>query len=193
MERCRSWFGRKSLTFEQDTRKQRWRVCPNPRNTVGAPRLPDETTDDDGTLRRLRVLRRDRRSRLQEDFPALQAMARRGRLDLPVIGVAKSGWTRDQFVERARGASAETRRRGSRRPSRSWSLLRYVDGDYTDPDTFARLRGSSASAAPGPLSGDSAEHVPLVIGQLADAELRARTRASSSRSRSGAISRRRRN
>ena len=33
-------------------------------------------------------------------FPALQAMARRGRLDVPVIGVAKAGWTRDQLVER---------------------------------------------------------------------------------------------
>ena len=32
-------------------------------------------------------------------FPALQSMARRGRLDVPVIGVAKSGWTRDQLVE----------------------------------------------------------------------------------------------
>ena len=28
-------------------------------------------------------------------FPALQAMARRGRLDVPVVGVAKSGWTRE--------------------------------------------------------------------------------------------------
>ncbi|TMA48864.1 MAG: glucose-6-phosphate dehydrogenase, partial [Deltaproteobacteria bacterium] len=35
-------------------------------------------------------------------FPALQAMARRGHLDLPVIGVAKSGWTLDQMRARAR-------------------------------------------------------------------------------------------
>src|SRR5579864_7402507 len=35
-------------------------------------------------------------------FPALQSMARRGKLDFPVIGVAKSGWTRDQLVDRAK-------------------------------------------------------------------------------------------
>src|SRR5262249_16357685 len=40
-------------------------------------------------------------------FPALQAMARRGRLDFPVVGVAKSGWTRDQLVERAKASVAE--------------------------------------------------------------------------------------
>src|SRR5256885_16596609 len=35
-------------------------------------------------------------------FPALQAMARRGRLDFPVIGVAKSGWDLPQLVDRAK-------------------------------------------------------------------------------------------
>jgi glucose-6-phosphate 1-dehydrogenase len=35
-------------------------------------------------------------------FPALQAMARRGHLDVPVIGVAKSGWNLEQFKARAR-------------------------------------------------------------------------------------------
>ncbi|MDH4067280.1 MAG: glucose-6-phosphate dehydrogenase, partial [Acidobacteriota bacterium] len=40
-------------------------------------------------------------------FPALQAMARRGRLDMPVVGVGRSGWTRDQLVERARASVTE--------------------------------------------------------------------------------------
>ncbi|HKQ72129.1 MAG TPA: glucose-6-phosphate dehydrogenase, partial [Blastocatellia bacterium] len=35
-------------------------------------------------------------------FPALQAMVKRGRLNAPVIGVAKSGWTLDQLRARAR-------------------------------------------------------------------------------------------
>ena len=35
-------------------------------------------------------------------FPALQAMVKRGHLNVPVIGVAKSGWNLDQFRERAR-------------------------------------------------------------------------------------------
>ena len=34
-------------------------------------------------------------------FPALQAMVRRGKLDVPVIGVAKSGWNLDQLKARA--------------------------------------------------------------------------------------------
>ncbi len=35
-------------------------------------------------------------------FPALQVMVRRGHLDVPVIGVAKSGWD----LERLKGASS---------------------------------------------------------------------------------------
>ncbi len=36
-------------------------------------------------------------------FPSLQAMARRGTLDIPVIGVAKAGWTAEQLRSRAKG------------------------------------------------------------------------------------------
>ena len=36
-------------------------------------------------------------------FPALQALAKRGHLDIPVIGVAKAGWTLDQLKARAQG------------------------------------------------------------------------------------------
>ena len=35
-------------------------------------------------------------------FPALAAMLRRGHLELPVIGVAKAGWTLEQLRARAR-------------------------------------------------------------------------------------------
>src|ERR1700727_1888490 len=35
-------------------------------------------------------------------FPALQAMIKRGNLNVPVIGVAKAGWTLDQLRDRAR-------------------------------------------------------------------------------------------
>ncbi|HJZ53513.1 MAG TPA: glucose-6-phosphate dehydrogenase, partial [Gemmataceae bacterium] len=73
-------------------------------------------------------------------FPALQAMARRGHLSVPVIGVAKAGWNLDQFRARAR-ASVEAH--GGRDPAAFDELarrLRYVDGDYADPGTFAALR-----------------------------------------------------
>src|SRR5438876_8027482 len=73
-------------------------------------------------------------------FPALQAMAGRGRLDFPVIGVAKSGWTRDQFVERARASVTE--HGGLVEPAFAILVerLRYVDGDYNDLATFEKLR-----------------------------------------------------
>ena len=35
-------------------------------------------------------------------FPSLQAMLKRGHLNVPVIGVAKAGWTLDQLRARAR-------------------------------------------------------------------------------------------
>ena len=40
-------------------------------------------------------------------FPALQALARRGKLDFPVVGVAKSSWTRDQLIARAHASVTE--------------------------------------------------------------------------------------
>jgi glucose-6-phosphate 1-dehydrogenase len=83
-------------------------------------------------------------------FPALQAMVKRGHLDVPVIGVAKAGWKLEQLHARAKDslekhggldpAAFETLR----------SLLRYVDGDYQDQATFQAIRkelGSSSRPA----------------------------------------------
>ena len=44
-------------------------------------------------------------------FPALQAMIKRGNLNVPVIGVAKAGWTIEQLRQRARDGIAKLRRR----------------------------------------------------------------------------------
>jgi glucose-6-phosphate 1-dehydrogenase len=80
-------------------------------------------------------------------FPALQAMAKRGRLDFPVIGVAKSGWTLEQLVERARASVTE---HGGLDPEAFSALaerLHYVDGDYADPATLVHLRTELADAA----------------------------------------------
>lgn len=74
-------------------------------------------------------------------FPALYAMARRGRLTFPVIGVAHSDWTLDDLTDRARQSIVD--HGGIDDPAAFDHLvgsLRYVDGDYSDPSTFTRLR-----------------------------------------------------
>jgi glucose-6-phosphate 1-dehydrogenase len=73
-------------------------------------------------------------------FPALQAMAKRGHLDVPVIGVAKSGWTLDQFRARARDSVEQHGGLDPRAFDVLSGLLRYVDGDYKDPATFSGIR-----------------------------------------------------
>jgi glucose-6-phosphate 1-dehydrogenase len=79
-------------------------------------------------------------------FPALQAMARRGHLKVPVIGVAKAGWNLEQLRARARDS---VEKHGGLDPAAFAtlsSLLRYVDGDYKDPTTFQTLRKELGAA-----------------------------------------------
>jgi glucose-6-phosphate 1-dehydrogenase len=73
-------------------------------------------------------------------FPALQALARRGRLTIPVVGVARSGWTREQLIERARASVTENGGLDPEAFPKLAALLRYVDGDYNDRSTFERLK-----------------------------------------------------
>ena len=72
-------------------------------------------------------------------FPALQAMLKRGNLDVPVIGVAKAGWTLEQFRARALDSLEKHGGVDSAAFEKLSSLLRYVDGDYNDPATFQML------------------------------------------------------
>jgi glucose-6-phosphate 1-dehydrogenase len=76
----------------------------------------------------------------QQIFPALQAMVRNGRLNVPVIGVARQNWTTDQLCARMKeslsahgGVDADSYAQLAARVS-------YVSGDYSDPTTFDRLR-----------------------------------------------------
>src|SRR5262245_60361771 len=80
-------------------------------------------------------------------FPSLQAMAKRGHLDVPVIGVAKAGWTLDQLKARARD-SLEKHGGGVDAAAfdKLSGLLRYVDGDYNDAATFQAIRKELGSA-----------------------------------------------
>jgi glucose-6-phosphate 1-dehydrogenase len=79
-------------------------------------------------------------------FPSLQAMAKRGDLEVPIIGVAKAGWTLDQL--RARAQESVEKYGGLDRAAfaKLSGLLRYVDGDYKDPATFDVLRRELAGA-----------------------------------------------
>jgi glucose-6-phosphate 1-dehydrogenase len=77
----------------------------------------------------------------KEIFPALQSMIRSGRLDVPVIGVAKAGFQLQQLQERARSSLQEHGGGVDERAfARLLELLRYVDGDYNDRSTFEALR-----------------------------------------------------
>ena len=73
-------------------------------------------------------------------FPALQALAKRGKLDFPIIGVAKAGWTLDQLRARARDSVEHYGGLDTDAFSRLSGLMDYVDGDYSDPATFQELR-----------------------------------------------------
>jgi len=72
-------------------------------------------------------------------FPALQAMVRRGNLDIPVIGIARSGWTLEQFKAHARESVSRNGNFDEEVFERFQTLLRYVDGDYREPSTFAAI------------------------------------------------------
>ncbi|HXY36309.1 MAG TPA: glucose-6-phosphate dehydrogenase [Planctomycetaceae bacterium] len=72
-------------------------------------------------------------------FPSLQSMVRRGNLKVPVIGVAKSGWNLEQFRQRAKDSIQQHSQFDPQEFEKLSKLLRYVDGDYADPATFAAL------------------------------------------------------
>ena len=73
-------------------------------------------------------------------FPALQAMLKRGHLDVPIIGVAKAGWKLEQLRARAHDSLEKHGSVDAAAFDKLSSLLRYVDGDYTDPATFQAIR-----------------------------------------------------
>ena len=80
-------------------------------------------------------------------FPALQALIQRGKMDCPIIGVAKGGRDIEQLRERARD-SLEKFGGGVDEAAfaKLSNLLRYVDGDYHDNRTFLRLRQTLGEA-----------------------------------------------
>jgi glucose-6-phosphate 1-dehydrogenase len=75
-------------------------------------------------------------------FPALHAMAKKKKLDFPVIGVGRSSWSRDQLVSRAEASVNEFGGGVDRAAFDELAKrLDYIDGDYNDPKMFSALHG----------------------------------------------------
>jgi glucose-6-phosphate 1-dehydrogenase len=73
-------------------------------------------------------------------FPALQAMIKRGHLNVPVIGVARAGWNLDRLRARAHDSLEKHGGIDSAAFVKLSGLLHFVGGDYQNPATFQALR-----------------------------------------------------
>ncbi|BAU49759.1 glucose-6-phosphate 1-dehydrogenase [Sulfurifustis variabilis] len=80
-------------------------------------------------------------------FPALYALARRGELDAPVVGVASSKLSAAELRERAKESIASSGATDDRRAlERLLARLGYVSGDYNDPGTYAAIKRALGGA-----------------------------------------------
>jgi glucose-6-phosphate 1-dehydrogenase len=77
-----------------------------------------------------------------ETFPALVSLVDRGVVNVPVVGIGKSGWGLDNFRDYA-ATSLQLNGMDPTSPaaSKMLKLLRYVDGDLNDKATYAAMRG----------------------------------------------------
>ncbi len=72
-------------------------------------------------------------------FPSLLGLVRDEGLDVPIIAVARAGWSLDQLKRRAKDSLAQHGTVDQKALEKLLSLLHYVSGDYEDPTTFANL------------------------------------------------------
>ena len=83
-------------------------------------------------------------------FPALYAMVKKGRLAVPVIGVASTKWSVDEWHTHVRDSLLhEGHEGGIDDPAafdRLMALLNYVSGDYNDAATFTALKAALGGA-----------------------------------------------
>ena len=80
-------------------------------------------------------------------FPALYALAKRGALKVPVVGVASSKWNLVRLRQRATDSIKDSGKIDDRPALRHLlSLLRYVGGDYNDSATYAALKRALGAA-----------------------------------------------
>jgi glucose-6-phosphate 1-dehydrogenase len=79
-------------------------------------------------------------------FPALQAMIQRGRLKMPIIGVASSPWSPDQLKARAKDSLEKHSTLDPAAYAKLCAQLNYIGGDYREPATFEKLRQALGAA-----------------------------------------------
>jgi glucose-6-phosphate 1-dehydrogenase len=102
-------------------------------------------------------------------FPALQNMVKQGSLQVPVIGVAKSGWNLDQLRDRARdGCTKFGGGVDDAAFAKLCELMVYIDGDYSDDATYAALRAKLGNAeSPAHYLAIPPTMFPVVVNGLA--------------------------
>ena len=79
-------------------------------------------------------------------FPALHALIRGGHFDVPIIGMARGGWTLEKLRERAREGIERNGGIDAKAFAKLSERLQYVGGDYDDPATYERLRHALGTA-----------------------------------------------
>ena len=79
-------------------------------------------------------------------FPALSALVNSGGLEIPIIGMGRSGFNLERFQSRAKESLENAGKFDAAGFAKLTSLLRYVDGDYADPETYSKLRKELGSA-----------------------------------------------
>ena len=79
-------------------------------------------------------------------FPALQALIRRGDLNMPIIGMGRSGWTLDKLRQRAHDSLVQNGGVDAEAFAKLSAQLQYVDGDYQTPATYQRLKAALGGA-----------------------------------------------
>jgi glucose-6-phosphate 1-dehydrogenase len=113
-------------------------------------------------------------------FSALYRLEARGVLDMPVVGVARTDWTTEQFRAHAASCVHETVPDAKRAVvTRLTKRLEYVSGDYDQPDTFARIATAlQAKGARRPTSylAIAPAAFPTVVTGLAAASLNVEAR-----------------
>ena len=79
-------------------------------------------------------------------FPALYAMVRRGGLNIPIVCIARAGWTLEKIKNRARDSVEQNGDFDAAAFGRLAALLRYSDGDYGDEATYEKLHATLGPA-----------------------------------------------